>query len=95
MNCQHPSHFVSSVSLLRNFNLDSSRHITAIPKTGRGVLYGCEMLRIPHCLDSRLTVGGKVISLPLLPRIIIFLLLVFIYVRSLVSPKAWWAGRIR
>jgi hypothetical protein len=23
---------------------------------------GCEMLRIPHCLDNRLTDGGKVVS---------------------------------
>jgi hypothetical protein len=30
--------------------------------TGRGGLWGCEMLRIPHCLDSRLTDGGKVFS---------------------------------
>jgi hypothetical protein len=34
----------------------------AIPVTGRGGLYGCEMLRIPHCLDNRLTDGGKVVS---------------------------------
>jgi hypothetical protein len=27
------------------------------PLTGRGGLYGCEMLRIPHCLDNRLTVN--------------------------------------
>jgi hypothetical protein len=26
-------------------------------------LKGCEMLRIPHCLDNRLTDGGKVVSL--------------------------------
>jgi hypothetical protein len=26
----------------------------AIPITGRGGVYGCEMLRIPHCLDNRL-----------------------------------------
>jgi hypothetical protein len=34
----------------------------AIPVTGRGGLEGCEMLRIPHCLDNRLTDGGKVVS---------------------------------
>jgi hypothetical protein len=34
----------------------------AIPITGRGGLQGCEMLRIPHCLDSRLTDGDKVVS---------------------------------
>jgi hypothetical protein len=31
-----------------------------IPVTGLGGLYGCEMLRIPHCLDNRFTDGGKV-----------------------------------
>jgi hypothetical protein len=34
----------------------------AIPVTGRGGLYGSEMLRIPHCLDHRLVDGGKVVS---------------------------------
>jgi hypothetical protein len=29
---------------------------------------GCEMLRIPHCLDSRLTDGGKVVSPTHRPR---------------------------
>jgi hypothetical protein len=44
------------------------------------------MLRIPHCLENRLTDGGRVVSLTtdraLLPRNIIFLLLVLISVRS-------------
>jgi hypothetical protein len=35
----------------------------AIPVTGRGGLQGCDMLRIPHCLDNRLTDGGEVVSL--------------------------------
>jgi hypothetical protein len=34
----------------------------AITVTGRGGLYGCEMLRIPHCLYNRLTDGGKFVS---------------------------------
>jgi hypothetical protein len=34
----------------------------AIPSTGCGGLLGCEMLRIPHCLDSQLTDGSKVVS---------------------------------
>jgi hypothetical protein len=29
----------------------------AITITGRGGLYGCEMLRIPHCLENRMTDG--------------------------------------
>jgi hypothetical protein len=32
------------------------------PVTGRRGLYGYDMLRIPQCLDSRLTDGGEVIS---------------------------------
>jgi hypothetical protein len=34
----------------------------AIPVTGLGGLKGCEMIRIPHCVDNRLTDGGKVVS---------------------------------
>jgi hypothetical protein len=48
----------------------------AVPVTGCGDLYGCEMLRIPHCLDSRLIDGGKAVAprtgRTLLPRNIIF-----------------------
>jgi hypothetical protein len=40
----------------------------AITVRGRGGLQGCEMLRIPHWLDSRLTEGGKVFSLTYQPR---------------------------
>jgi hypothetical protein len=34
----------------------------SIPVTGRGGLYGCEMLRIPLCIDSWLTDDGEVVS---------------------------------
>jgi hypothetical protein len=34
----------------------------SIPVTGLRGLYGCEMLRIPHCLDNRLRDGSKVVS---------------------------------
>jgi hypothetical protein len=34
----------------------------AVPVTGLGGLYGCDMLRIPHCLDNRLTDGDKVVG---------------------------------
>jgi hypothetical protein len=40
----------------------------AFPVTGRGDLYGCQMLRIPHCLDNRLTDGSKIGSLTRQPR---------------------------
>jgi hypothetical protein len=36
--------------------------LKAIPVKGLGGLLGYEMLRIPHCLDNRLTDGGKVVS---------------------------------
>jgi hypothetical protein len=39
----------------------------AIPVTGHGGPQGCETLRVPQYLDSRLTDGGKVVS-PLPPR---------------------------
>jgi hypothetical protein len=35
----------------------------AIPVTGRGRLSGCEVIRIPHCLNNLLTDGGKLVSL--------------------------------
>jgi hypothetical protein len=34
----------------------------AIPITGHGGLWGCEVLSIPRCLDNWLTDGGKVVS---------------------------------
>jgi hypothetical protein len=40
----------------------------AISVTGRGCLEGCKMLRISHCLDSRLTDDGKFVSLTHRPR---------------------------
>jgi hypothetical protein len=53
------THLTLSVNLsVRSFCDDQE----AIPATGRGGLYGYEMLRIPHCLDSRLTDGGKIVS---------------------------------
>jgi hypothetical protein len=33
----------------------------AIPVTGRGGVWGCDTLRIPHCLDNRLTDGGNIV----------------------------------
>jgi hypothetical protein len=34
----------------------------AISVRGRGGVWLCEMLKITHCLDSRLTDGGTVVS---------------------------------
>jgi hypothetical protein len=38
------------------------KNCKAIPVTGRGDSYGCEMSRLPHFLDNWLTDGGKVVS---------------------------------
>jgi hypothetical protein len=34
-----------------------------ILETGHGSIQGCGTLRIPYCLDKRLTDGGEVVSL--------------------------------
>jgi hypothetical protein len=39
----------------------------AIAVIGHGGPYGCETLRVPHCLDNRLIDIGKVVSLTLRP----------------------------
>jgi hypothetical protein len=52
----------------------------AILVTSRGGLQDCEMLRIPHCLENRLTDGDKLTLL--FPRNVIFLLLELISVRD-------------
>jgi hypothetical protein len=63
-----------------------------IPVTDRGGLYGCEMLRIPHCLDNRLTDSVRLSALrtgrALLPRNITCLLLVLISVTRLSKPHS-------
>jgi hypothetical protein len=53
--------------------------------------YRVEMLKISHCQDNLLTDGGRVTlctGLALLPRNIIFLLLILISVRGRVNPRA-------
>jgi hypothetical protein len=37
----------------------------AIPVTGHGGLWSCEMSKIPHCLDNWHTDDGEVVSLTL------------------------------
>jgi hypothetical protein len=39
-----------------------------IPVKGRGGHWGWEMLRISHCIDNRITDGGKFVSLTHRPR---------------------------
>jgi hypothetical protein len=49
------------MSLLHHREL-SSKNSKAIPVAGRPDLQRCEMLRIPHCLDSRLTVNCEILA---------------------------------
>jgi hypothetical protein len=44
---------------LFQYSLNNSK---AIPVTGLGGLCGCEMLRVPHCLDNRLTVNCEILA---------------------------------
>jgi hypothetical protein len=46
-----------------NNNNNNNNKGKAIPVTGRGDPWGCEMLRFPYLLDSRLTDGREVVSL--------------------------------
>jgi hypothetical protein len=47
--------------------MDTAQKSRALPVTGRGGPQGCEMSRTAHCLDSRLTDGGEVVSPTHLP----------------------------
>jgi hypothetical protein len=66
--------------------MKNNKKSKAIPVTVRGGLKGCGTLTIPHCLDNRLTYGGKVVSLKrrqhITPQNIIFLFPVLISVRG-------------
>jgi hypothetical protein len=61
-NCAHSSHEDLALSRL---NFSGHLNITGegITVRGRGGPQGCETLRLPHCLDNRLTDGGEVVSL--------------------------------
>jgi hypothetical protein len=45
-----------------NFTANDKKKVKLSPMVGLRGLYGCEILRIPHCLDNRLTDGGEVVS---------------------------------
>jgi hypothetical protein len=55
-----------------NETLESTKIIVkkskAVPTTGHEGLWGCEMLKIPHFQDSRLTDGREVVSLMCWPH---------------------------
>jgi hypothetical protein len=58
--CQHP---INPVTKSRSTITSHANPSKAIPVTGRAGLQGYETSRLPHYLDSRLTDGGKVVSL--------------------------------
>jgi hypothetical protein len=66
--CSFLLRYASHYIFLSCINRQAKKKSKTIPVTGRGGLYGCEMLRIPHCLDNRLTDGGKVASPTHRPR---------------------------
>jgi hypothetical protein len=49
--------------LARKFQFYKKKKGKATPVTGRAGLEGCEMLRIPHCLEYWLIDGSEVIRL--------------------------------
>jgi hypothetical protein len=58
----HSTRFEEFLLLYRFTAHLKSRACKIIPTIGHGGLQGCEMLRITHCLDSRLTDGAKFVS---------------------------------
>jgi hypothetical protein len=56
------------ICFLRDMNIICILEMQTIPVTGRGGIQGCEMLRIRHCLDNRLTAGSNSVRLTHLPR---------------------------
>jgi hypothetical protein len=68
---------VSEFKFLRNIEMRVNKphacciesEIKAMPVAGPGGLEGLEILRIPHCLDIRLTNGGKFFSLTRQPSL--------------------------
>jgi hypothetical protein len=61
-------HGSPQVGFLRGTSIIHIQNSKAIIVTGHGGLLGCEMLRIPHCLENRLTDGGEVVSLTQWPH---------------------------
>jgi hypothetical protein len=61
------THWTSVILMWSDENPDTIQHLRhnskAIPVTDCRGLWVCEMLRIPHCIDTRLTNGGEVVSL--------------------------------
>jgi hypothetical protein len=62
-NAKHRRNVFIKKLLQDRFNEKTNDKGKAIPVTGRGGPYGCEMLRFSYFLDNRLTDGDTVVSL--------------------------------
>jgi hypothetical protein len=62
-NMSHFHYKVQSVNYREVFSVVRTIRKNAIPITGREGPLGCEMSRLPHFLDNRLTDDGEVVSL--------------------------------
>jgi hypothetical protein len=79
----------SNLQIIRNkIILKKIKKSKTVPVTGRGVLYDCEMLRIPHFLDSRLTNGSEAMSFTLRPLLNPGTFLVLIFARGWINSRA-------
>jgi hypothetical protein len=58
-----------------------------IPVTGREGPQGCEMFRMPYCIDNQLTDGSKAVSLTSRQRFTQNDLLVLTSVRDKINPR--------
>jgi hypothetical protein len=64
--CSSKNHVIEDVLQMMCNTYILSKVSKAIPVSGLGGLKGCKILRIPHCLDTQLTDGSKVVSLTVL-----------------------------
>jgi hypothetical protein len=72
--------------------LMTDAQFSSIILTSTYTITWCEMLRIPHCLDNRLTDGGKVVSPTQWPRSTLQKHYVFCFWYSFLLEAEWTPG---